>query len=100
MTTPDDYPWITSRELRTLRGMIIDRDAAWRADPKWSKIIDAEIRKGIENIDGPTFKGIYDYIRYGNLPGIYKTWGFGPVKMEAAWKEYLEHHNVVPPSNT
>ena len=35
--------------------MIIDRDAAWRADPKWAEIIDAEIRKGIENIDANTF---------------------------------------------
>ena len=43
--------------------MIIDRDAAWRADPKWAEIIDAEIRKGIENIDADTHTDIDEYLR-------------------------------------
>jgi hypothetical protein len=62
MTTPD-YTWeISDRELKTLRGMIIDRDAAWRADPKWAEIIDAEIRKGIEHIDADTHTAIDEYL--------------------------------------
>jgi len=74
--------------------MIIDRDAAWRADPKWSKVIDAEIRKGIENIDGPTFKDIYEYMRHGGLPGSYETWGFNEAQMEEAWRKYLRRHGM------
>jgi hypothetical protein len=97
MSATDDYTWkIPDNELRVLRGMIIDRDAAWRADPKWAEIIDAEIHKGIENIDPDTHTDIDEYLRHGGLPGNYRTWGFGPTKMEAAWKAYLEEHNVVP----
>jgi hypothetical protein len=85
---------ISSSSLRTLRGMIIDRDEGWRADSKWSEIIDAEIRKGIENIDEPTFNQVYWYLRDGGLPGSYETWGFNEEKMTKACRRYLKRHKV------
>ena len=85
---------IGPKMLRTLRGMIIDRDEAWRAEPKWSKIINAEIRKGIENIDEVTFNRLYSHLRYDGLSGSYETWGFDEDKMAKAWRKYLKRHKV------
>jgi hypothetical protein len=82
--------------LRTLRGMIIDRDEAWRANPKWSKIIGAEIRKGIENIEELTFNKVYWYLRDGGLPGSYETYGLDEEQMAKAWRKYLKRHGLQP----
>lgn len=88
-------PWrIDESKLCSLRGMIIDRDAAWRADPEWAPIIDAVIRAGIENIDADTFSRIHAYLWYGGLWGTYETYGFGDEKMAKAWRKYLKKHKV------
>lgn len=90
-------PWrIDASKLCSLRGMIIDRDAAWRADPEWAPIIDAAIRAGIENIDGPTFSRIFAQLWHGGYRGEYTTYGFGEKKMAKAWRQYLKKHNVRP----
>ena len=80
--------------LRTLRGTIIDRDVAWRAEPKWSKITNAEIRKGIENIDEVTFNRVYSHLRDDGLSGSYETWGFDEDKMAKDWQKYLTRHKM------
>ncbi|PJE24240.1 MAG: hypothetical protein CK431_07045 [Mycobacterium sp.] len=76
--------------------MIIDRDEAWRANSEWAPIIDAEIRKGIENIDAHAFAHIHAYLWYGGLPGSYETYGFDEKQMAKAWRKYLKTHNVQP----
>ncbi len=83
---------IHSLDLKNLRGMIIDRNAAWRRDPKWSKTIDTAIRKGIENIDQGTFGHINGYLWHGGLPGTYETRGLNEAQMEEAWRAYLDKH--------
>lgn len=90
-------PWrIGPNELRNLRGMIIDRDAAWRADRKWAPRIEAAIRGGIENIDRETFMHVHAYLWGSGLPGSYETYGFGEKKMAKAWRQYLKKHKVQP----
>lgn len=85
-------------ELKTLRGMIIDRDKAWRADAEMAPVIDAAITAGLKNVDEPTFNRIYMFLRYGpfneatgqreSLPGTYETRGLDTDQMKAAWKKY------------
>ncbi|BBX27953.1 hypothetical protein [Mycolicibacterium alvei] len=87
---------IGASQLCSLRGMIIDRDAAWRADPEWAPIIDAAIRAGIENIDGPTFGRIFAQLWGGGYRGDYTTYGMGEVRMAKAWRRYLKKHRVQP----
>jgi hypothetical protein len=90
-------PWrIGPNELCNLRGMIIDRDAAWRADAAMSPVIEAAIRAGIENIDVDTFSRIHAYLWFGGLWGTYETYGFGEKKMAKAWRRYLKRHKVQP----
>ena len=86
---------IGAQELKYLRGMIIDRDAAWRGNPEMAPIIEAAIRKGIERIDEPTFNDVYhNYLRFSGLPGTYETRGFDEKQMEKAWQSYLKKHEV------
>jgi hypothetical protein len=88
-------PWrIGANDLRNLRGMIIDRDAAWRADPKWAPRIEAAIRDGIENIDSETFMHVHAYLRCSGLPGSYETYGFNDKEMAKAWRRYLKKHGL------
>jgi hypothetical protein len=90
-------PWrIDPNNLRNLRGMIIDRDAAWRANPEWTPVIDAAIRKGIENIDANTFGRIHAFLWFVGLWGTYETYGFGEKKMAKAWRQYPKKHKVQP----
>lgn len=93
--------WIDESGLKTLRGMIIDRDEAWRADPEMAPVIDATIRNGLKNIDANTWVRIYRYLRYGpmgadghreRLAGTYETWGFDAEQMAKAWRKYLRKH--------
>ena len=85
---------IDANNLRNLRGMIIDRDTAWRANPEWAPVIEAAIHNGIENIDADTFARIYSFLWFGGLWGTYETYGFGEEKMAKAWRRYLKKHNV------
>ncbi len=87
---------IGANDLKCLRGMIIDRDAAWRADAEWAPKIEAAIRGGIENIDADTFMRVNAYLRFSGLHGSYETQGFNEVKMTSAWRRYLERHEVQP----
>ncbi|WP_099039723.1 hypothetical protein [Mycobacterium neglectum] len=87
---------IDASKLCTLRGMIIDRDAAWRANPEWAPVIEAAIRNGIENIDADTFGRIHSFLWFGGLWGTYETYGFGEKKMAKAWRQYLKKHKVQP----
>lgn len=90
-------PWrIDASKLCALRGMIIDRDAAWRADPEWAPIIDAAIRAGIENIDADTFSRIFAQLWHGGYRGEYTTYGMGEERMAKAWRRYLKKHKVQP----
>lgn len=91
--------------LKTLRGMIIDRDAAWRADPEVAPVIEAAIRKGLETIDSKTCDRIYMYLRYGPmdehgqrrpLDGTYETYGYSEKRMTEAWRTYLQRYNMQP----
>jgi hypothetical protein len=93
--------WIDESDLRTLRGMIIDRDEAWRADPEMAPVIEATIRKGLRNIDATTWTRIYRYLRYGpmgengqreRLAGTYETYGFDAGQMAEAWRKYVRKH--------
>jgi hypothetical protein len=94
-------PWtINENQLTTLRGMIIDRDAAWRADAEWGPKIEAEIQKGIENIDGDAFSHIYGFLWHGGLWGTYETQGFDERQMFRAWRRYLKRHKVQPESQS
>lgn len=90
---------IGANDLKNLRGMIIDRDAAWRASAEWAPVIEAAIREGIESIDADTFMRINAYLRFGGLPGTRETQGFNDVKMATAWRRYLKR-NGLPPMNT
>lgn len=87
---------IGANDLRNLRGMIIDRHDAWRADTDMASMIEAAIRKGIEDIDANTFMRINGYLRFGGLPGTYETQGFNEVKMAKAWRRYLKKHGLQP----
>ncbi|OBH54326.1 hypothetical protein [Mycobacterium sp. E2479] len=83
---------IPASMLKNLRGMIIDRDAAWRANPEMAPAIEAAIRKGIESIDEPTFNRVYFDLRFSGFPGSYETRGFDEKQMEEAWQKYLVKH--------
>jgi hypothetical protein len=83
---------IPSNMLKNLRGMIIDRDAAWRANPEMAPAIEVAIRRGIENIDEPTFNRVYFDLRFSGFPGSYETRGFDEKQMKEAWKKYLVEH--------
>jgi hypothetical protein len=85
---------IPPKMLRHLRGMIIDRDEAWRADPEMAQAIEAAIRKGIENIDELTFNRVYYDPRWRELPGSYETYAFDEERMAKAWRRYLKRHKV------
>src|SRR5690242_8995312 len=96
---------IGRNDLRVLRGMIIDRDAAWRADAEMAPFIEAVIRRGIEDIDEKTCNVLYMYLRYGPLDeagcrhplsGSYETCGFDEKQMAGAWRKYLKRHRVHP----
>ena len=79
--------------MKHLRGIIIDREKGWRDNPEMAPVIEAEIRKGIENIDEPTLNRIYhNYLRFSGLPGSYETRGFDEKQMEEAWRKYLRRH--------
>ncbi len=87
--------------LKTLRGMIIDRNDAWRADSEMALVIEAVIRKGTKNIDEATFGRVYEFLRYGPrdeegicrpLDGSYTTYGFDEKQMTRAWRRYLLQH--------
>jgi len=83
---------IGTGKLKTLRGMIIDRDKAWRADAEMAPVIDSAIRKGLKNIDEDTFNRIYQFLWRGGLPGSYETYGFDEQQMRQAWRKYLPRH--------
>jgi hypothetical protein len=90
-------PWqINASKLCSLRGMIIDRDTAWRADPEWAPVIDAAIRAGIENIDADTFSRIFSQLWRGGYQGDYTTYGMGEERMAKARRRYLKKHKVQP----
>lgn len=82
--------------LTSLRGMIIDRDAGWRADPKWAPVIESAIRDGIETLDEETFWRIHNFLWSGGLPGNYETYGMGEKRMAKAWRRYLKKHGMEP----
>jgi hypothetical protein len=105
MTTTRSTWRIGPTTLKTMQGMIIDRDEAWRADPEWGPIIEDAIRKGIENVDEKTCGRIYGYLRYGPmdedgrrqpLPGSYETYGHDEKQMAKAWRRYLSSHGLQP----
>lgn len=88
---------ISASSLKTLRGMIIDRDEYWRPDAEMAPVIDAAIRKGLKRIDEPTHERIYWFLRYGPmgddgqrhpLDGSYETQGFDEQEMAKAWRRY------------
>jgi len=88
-------PWKpSSNALRNLRGMIIDRDTGWRADPKWAPVIESAINEGIETLDETTFWRIHNYLWAGGLPGNFETYGFGEKQMAKAWRRYLKKQGV------
>ena len=87
---------IGPNDLKNLRGMIIDRDEAWRRSPEWAPVIEAAIRDGIENIEGDTFMRVNAYLRFSGLPGSYETYGFNEKQMAKAWRRYLKRHQVQP----
>jgi hypothetical protein len=89
---------IDASQLCSLRGMIIDRDAAWRADPEWAPVIDAAIRDGIENIDVDTFSRIFAQLWHGGYRGEYTTYGMGEERMAKARRRYLKRHKMQPAS--
>ncbi|ACC42853.1 hypothetical protein MMAR_4446 [Mycobacterium marinum M] len=94
----DGGPWrIGASQLKTLRGMIIDRDEAWRAHAEMAPVIDRAIRKGLKNIDEETFTQIHNFLWRGGLPGTYETCGFDEQKMRKAWRKYLPRHYRVKP---
>lgn len=91
--------------LKTLRGMIIDRDEAWRADAEMAPVIEDAIRAGFQNVDDKTRDRIYTYLRYGPvgedgqrqpLTGTYETYGHDEKQMAKAWRNYLKRYEVQP----
>ncbi len=95
---------ISASELKTLRGMIIDRNKAWRADPEMAPVIEEAIRNRLKNLDETTYNRIYQFLRYGPmgedgmrrpLPGSYKTYGLDEKQMVRAWKRYRKRHGIV-----
>jgi hypothetical protein len=94
----ESEPWrIGTSQLKTLRGMIIDRDKAWRVDAEMAPAINGAICKGLKKIDEDTFNRIYQFLGYGGLPGSYETYGFDEQQMRQAWREYLPRHYRVKP---
>lgn len=98
-------PRLSPSTLKTLRGMIIDRDEAWRADAEMAPVIEEAIRNGLQNVDGKTHDRIYMYLRYGPrgedgqcqpLPGSYETYGLDEKQMAKAWRKYLKRHGLQP----
>lgn len=89
----DGGPWkIGMSQLKTLRGMIIDRDKAWRAHAEMAPVINGAICKGLKKIDEDTFNRVYQFLGHGGLPGSYETYGFDEQQMRQAWREYLPKH--------
>lgn len=87
--------WVPSNNaLRNLRGMIIDRNAGWRADPKWAPVIESAIRQGIETLDEERFWRIHNFLWTGGLPGTYETQDFNEKQMAKAWRKYLKKHGL------
>jgi hypothetical protein len=89
---------ISAGHLKALRGMIIDRDKGWRADPEWAPVIETAIRKGIENIDSDAFSAINAYLWHSGLSGTFETYGFDEKQMAKAWRKYLKRHKAHPPA--
>lgn len=96
---------LSKSTLKTLRGMIIDRDEAWRADAEMAPVIDDAIRVGFENVEDKTRDRIYSYLRYGPmgedgrcqpLPGSYETYGLDEKQMAKAWRRYLKRRGLQP----
>lgn len=83
-------------ELTTIRGMIIDRDEAWRAAPEWAPVIDEAVRQGIETLDPETFWKIHNFLWHSGLPGSYETYGYGDERMAKAWRRYIKRHYPKP----
>jgi hypothetical protein len=89
----DSGPWkISAGQLKNLRGMIIDRDKAWRANAEMAPVINHAILQGIRNIDRDTFDRIYQFLGHGGLPGTYETSGFDERQMREAWRQYLPRY--------
>jgi hypothetical protein len=95
---------IDAGRLKTLRGMIIDRDKAWRADPEMAPVIDAAMRAGLPRIDEATYSRIYWFLRYGPidedgarkpLAGSYETHRHDDDQMKVAWRQYKRRHGIV-----
>lgn len=96
---------IGTSTLKTLRGMIIDRDVAWRADAEMAPVIDGAIRNGLNRIDQENCGRIYTFLRYGPmgadgqrqpLEGNYKTCGLDEEGMRKAWRRYYKKHYPKP----
>lgn len=91
--------WEPSRNaLRNLRGMIIDRNTGWRADPTWAPVIESAIREGIETLSEERFWRIHNFLWTGGLPGNFETYGFDEKQMAKAWRRYLKKHGLQPVS--
>jgi hypothetical protein len=89
----ESEPWkIGASQLKNLRGMIIDRDKAWRANAEMAGVINGAILKGIKNIDRDTYDRIYQFLRHGGLPGSYETYGFDEQQMRQVWRDYLPRY--------
>ena len=88
----------TPSELKTIRGMIIDRNDAWRADAEMAPVIDTAIRKGIRR-DREVFWRIYQFLWSSGLPGSYETYGFDEQQMRKAWRRYYKKHYPKPVDN-
>lgn len=105
MTSTRSAPRLKNSTLKTLRGMIIDRHEAWRADAEMAPVIESAIRQGLRNIDSETRDRIYGFLRYGPrdedgfcqpLPGSYETYGFDEKQMAKAWRKYLKKYGMEP----
>lgn len=95
---------IDAGRLKTLRGMIIDRDKAWRLDPEMAPVIDAAIRMGLPRIDEATYNRLYWFLRYGPidengvrtpLEGSYETRRHDDEEMKVAWRRYKKRYGIV-----
>lgn len=95
---------IDRSSLKTLRGMIIDRDKAWRADAEMGPVIEEAIRNRLKNLDEKNYNRIYEFLRYGPmgddgkrhaLCGSYETFGYDERQMVRAWKRYRKRHGIV-----
>lgn len=97
--------WRIGRDrLRTLRGMIIDRNKGWGANVEMAPVIEAAIQNRLKNIDEETYSSIYVFLRYGPmdasgtrqpLRGTYETCGLDCDQMQKAWNRYIRKYKVV-----